>query len=116
MSQLVAGSLVGRLLRSRRACAAVALAAAAQVLLIKLGLPSWPCPMLKLTGCPCAGCGVSRSLAAGASGRLAEALHYHAFGPLIAVGMSLLIAGALVRDQQRLRLARLVEHYERGGI
>ena len=116
MRHVLAGPVIGRVLRSRHACVAVVCAAAAQLALVKLQLPSWPCPVLKLTGCPCAGCGVSRSLAAGASGRLGEALSYHLFGPLIAAGMALVIVGAVVRDQQRLRLARVVERYERGGL
>jgi hypothetical protein len=116
MRQLPSGSLVGTLLRSRRTCAIVSLAAAVQLLLVRLNLPSWPCPVLKLTGCPCAGCGVSRSLAAAASGRLAEALAYHLFGPLIAGVLGLLVLGALCRDQDRLRLARFIERCERSGL
>jgi hypothetical protein len=110
------GSVIGTLLRSRRSCAIIAIAAGAQLLLVKLGLPAWPCPMLKLTGCPCAGCGLSRSLAFAASGRLADSLHYHLFGLLVAVVLALFILAALSREQSGLRIARHIERLERAGL
>jgi hypothetical protein len=111
------GSLIGSLLRSRPFCVFVAIAAMAQITLAALRLPGWPCLWLKLTGSPCAGCGISRSVAAAATGRLAESLHLHLFGPLAAALILLFIAGAMLRDEVRLRLAATIEALElRTGI
>ncbi len=48
---------------------------------LPLGL--WRCPVRQLTGIPCPTCYLTRSVLATLQGDLAQALHWHAFGPLL---------------------------------
>ena len=48
---------------------------------LPLGL--WRCPVRQLTGIPCPTCYLTRSVLATVQGDLAQALHWHAFGPLL---------------------------------
>jgi hypothetical protein len=48
---------------------------------LPLGL--WRCPLRQLTGIPCPTCYLTRSVLATLQGDLAQALHWHAFGPLL---------------------------------
>lgn len=45
------------------------------------------CPFKLLTGMPCAGCGITKSLIFFYQGNLAKSLYYHAFGPLVVVAL-----------------------------
>ena len=48
---------------------------------LPLGL--WRCPVRQLTGIPCPTCYLTRSVVSTLQGDLAQALHWHAFGPLL---------------------------------
>lgn len=50
-------------------------------------LPGFPCPMRALTGIPCPTCFLTRATCSSLSGRLDEAFHWHAFGPLVAMAL-----------------------------
>jgi hypothetical protein len=67
-----------------RSCAAVA---AAQVILTFFHVPAWPCPFYHVTGLPCPGCGLTRSCTSLLHGDVGLSLKYHAFGPLLFVGI-----------------------------
>lgn len=67
---------------------------------LPLGL--WRCPVRQLTGIPCPTCFLTRSVLATLQGDLPQALHWHAFGPLLvalAVGLGLWVGlgGRLAR-------------------
>lgn len=56
------------------------------------GLPFglWRCPMRQLTGVPCPTCYLTRSVLATLRGDLAQALQWHAFGPvMVALALAL---------------------------
>ncbi|MCP9882564.1 DUF2752 domain-containing protein [Cyanobium sp. Alchichica 3B3-8F6] len=60
---------------------------------LPLGL--WRCPVRQLTGIPCPTCYLTRSVLATLQGDLAQALHWHAFGPLLValtVGLGVWVA------------------------
>ena len=44
-------------------------------------LPSWSCPIRHLTGIPCPGCYLTRSIVFSLSGDLGSALNHHVLGP-----------------------------------
>lgn len=48
-----------------------------------LTLELWRCPLRQLTGIPCPTCYLTRSVLAALQGDLAQAIHWHAFGPLL---------------------------------
>lgn len=48
-----------------------------------LPLELWRCPVRQLTGIPCPTCYLTRSVLATLQGDLTQALHWHAFGPLL---------------------------------
>ena len=48
-----------------------------------LSLGLWRCPVRQLTGIPCPTCYLTRSVLATLQGDLTQALHWHAFGPLL---------------------------------
>ena len=50
---------------------------------LPLGL--WRCPLRQLTGIPCPTCYLTRSVLAALQGNLAQALQWHAFGPVLVV-------------------------------
>lgn len=61
------------------------------------------CPILKFTGIPCPGCGMTRSFLALAQGDLEGAIAFHLFGPLVfaaCAGLALHIAIELYTQQE----------------
>lgn len=47
-------------------------------------LPGWGCPFLAITGIPCPGCFLTRATSAALTGRFAESIELHLFGPITA--------------------------------
>jgi hypothetical protein len=91
--------------------------AIAQIVLVALHLPGWPCALRQATGIPCPGCGLSRAMAALLRGDWRTALALHAFAPLLAACALLLVAALLLRTETRLRLAGRIASFEsRTGI
>lgn len=43
------------------------------------------CPTKLLTGLPCPGCGITKSLIFLYQGNIEKSMHYHAFGPLVVI-------------------------------
>jgi hypothetical protein len=61
-----------------------------------LGLPAL-CPLKALTGVPCPGCGMTRSLVLSAHGQWAAALWYHPLGPLVFALLILAFCAGVLR-------------------
>lgn len=64
----------------------------------------WRCPVRQLTGIPCPTCYLTRSVLATLQGDLDQALHWHAFGPLlvalaVVLGIWVGFGGVLPRRQ-----------------
>jgi hypothetical protein len=102
---------IGAALRSRHCsfwCAAAILVAAA--IHPPDGLGPTLCWMRNTTGVPCPGCGLTRSLSCTLQGRVADAVSYHPFGPLVIAVLAFALIGGLLpverRDWLRARMAR----------
>lgn len=106
-------AVLGPLLEQRGLTAALVLAGSAQAALIALHLPGWPCAFRAVTGLPCPGCGMSRSVAALVRGHWREAIAWHAFGPLVLVVAVLMAVAAVLPAGSRHRLAERVAAVER---
>jgi hypothetical protein len=106
-------AVLGPLLEQRAATAALLLVGAAQVALVALHLPGWPCAFRGVTGLPCPGCGLTRGMAALARGHWREAVTWHAFAPLVLASVTLMLAAAVLPARMRRRLAQAVGAFER---
>ena len=95
-----------------RSCALIA---AIQVGLCTLHLPAWPCAFYHLTGLPCPGCGLTRSCTSLLRGHPLDALRYHLFGPLLFLGIVLLLVGSLLPRRHLLRLSEFIARFERSS-
>lgn len=105
--------IMAALMEDRRLGWAVMGAVALQGSLIILGLPGWPCPFRHTLGIPCPGCGLSRAMAALFRGDWETAWDFHAFAPLILVGLVVIMSASLLPQRQRLWLTGQVERIER---
>ena len=69
----------------------------------------WRCPLRQLTGIPCPTCYLTRSVLATLRGDLAQALEWHAFGPVLmalALGLGLwTVFGGRLQSRLLLELA-----------
>ena len=64
-------------------------------------LPGWSCPIRHLTGIPCPGCFLTRSVGLSLNGQLGDALELHVLGPTAATGL-LLFAVLSIRRRRLL--------------
>ncbi len=79
------------------------------------------CPFKLLTGMPCAGCGITKSLIFLYQGNLLKSLSYHAFGPLVVIALLALLVLLIIQlITNRATLKQLVYHtklaYSLGAI
>jgi hypothetical protein len=97
-------------LESRFALALIALAGlglAAAAAFTSIPLP--PCLFRLATGVPCAGCGMTRSVAALLHGDLVLSFRYHPLGPVLLLGaLGCLVAPLLPTDRVRLPNQRTI--------
>ena len=104
-------SLLADLVSSRGLSSAFLLAGAAQIVLVSLGYPGWPCVFREAVGLPCPGCGLSRAAVALLAGDWPKAFAFHPFVGLVPVFLALLAVGALaparVREASASALARI---------
>jgi hypothetical protein len=64
------------------------------------------CSFRRLTGQPCPGCGLTRSLICLGHGQVADSFRFHPLGPLVFLGVSCALALALLRLKRPQLLAR----------
>ncbi|HXV97951.1 MAG TPA: DUF2752 domain-containing protein [Anaerolineae bacterium] len=87
--------------------------AAVQAGLVSFGLPGWPCPFLHVVGLPCPGCGLSRAMVALLQGNWRTSLDLHAFAPIFALALVLVIGATILPQKQRIWLVSWLEIVER---
>jgi len=83
-------------LRDRKFAFVLSGAVGLQVALVSLRLPGWQCPFFHFTGVPCPGCGLSRATMLLLKGDLAGAIRFHAFAPILLLGIVALILSVLL--------------------
>jgi hypothetical protein len=89
-------SPISSLLRDRRLGLIATGAAVLHIVLVSLGLPSWQCPMFRLTGIPCPGCGLTRAVTLLLRGEVQASFKFHAFAPIFLVLIAILIIGTFL--------------------
>jgi hypothetical protein len=105
--------LLALLVSCRPACIGLLALAAVQTSLTALDLTAWSCPLRRLTGLPCPGCGLSRACAALARGDVQEALTVHVFAFALPPLALLLAAGACLPARAIARLTAELACWER---
>jgi hypothetical protein len=76
------------------------------------------CWFKNMTGLPCPGCGLTRSIACITHLHFGEAVHYHPFGPVVYVLAILAVAMKFAGERRRQKLAAVFDRNRRlaGGI
>jgi len=105
-------SPISPILRDRKFTFALAGATGLHVALVSLNLPSWDCPIFRVTGVPCPGCGLSRATMLLLKGDLAGSIRFHAFAPIflfaiVALILSLILPKSII--QPAIARAELIE-------
>lgn len=72
-----------------------------------------PCPLLKVTGLPCPGCGMTRSCLAMLRGDWIEVWRLNPFGPVFAIFWAVVGAGVALPQPWRGNFADLLGRFER---
>ena len=106
-------TVLADLIRQRMLMGVVVAVAAFQLALTAGGLPGWGCPLLKLTGWPCPGCGLTRAVLALLHGEWKKSLTLHAFAPILLAALALIGIASFLPQQQRQRFADTVENIEK---
>lgn len=106
-------TVLADLIRQRMLMGVVVAVAAFQLALTASGLPGWGCPLLKLTGWPCPGCGLTRAVLALLHGEWKKSLTLHAFAPILLAALALIGIASFLPQQQRQRFADTVENIEK---
>jgi len=106
-------TVLADLIRERTLMIVVCLVAAFQLTLSASGLPGLACPLLKLTGWPCPGCGLTRAVLALLHGAWKKSLTLHAFAPILLAALALIGIASFLPQQQRQRFADTVERVEK---
>ncbi|MDQ1639408.1 MAG: hypothetical protein QOF62_2747 [Pyrinomonadaceae bacterium] len=87
---------ISPILRDRKFTFALVGATGLHIALVSLNLPSWECPIFRLTGVPCPGCGLSRATVLLLKGDLAGSFRFHAFAPIFLFAIGALILSVLL--------------------
>ena len=105
--------VLGKLIEYRTFCRALVVVGVLQLALQWCGLPTFTCSFREVTGYPCPGCGLTRGVCALVQGQWDLAIQYHAFSPVAALAMLLLLTGCVVPDGVQSRIVRVVSEVER---
>jgi hypothetical protein len=92
----VAFSPLATVLRDRTFGLVLTGALGLHIALGSLGLPAWECPLFRLTGVPCPGCGLTRACILLMRGELQASLKFHAFAPIFLLLIAILIIGTFL--------------------
>jgi uncharacterized protein DUF2752 len=104
---------ISPLLRDRKLAIALLCAALLQLFLFAAKFPGWTCPFLHIVGVPCPGCGLTRATALLLHGNLRAALNYHAFAPVVLLGVIVVGSAGLLPERERLSAINRLELLER---
>ena len=104
-------ALYAEVIRLRPVALSLSLIAGAQLGLSCLHC-GMPCGFHALTGLPCPGCGLTRSVVALFEGRVGESIMLHPFGPLLAAGLVVALVAGILPADRRDQLARAIERVE----
>lgn len=113
LQQAVFSPVLSPVLRDRKLAGIFTGVALVQVGLVFYGFPGWPCPFLHATGIPCPGCGLSRAMVFLLQGEWSQSIRFHAFAPLLVVGLVMVACMALIPEFPRTRFLRRFESFER---
>ncbi len=113
VGDLMREPVVGPLLRSRFCAVGCTVIGVTQVWSALAGVTVWQCPVPKVFGGPCPGCGLSRASAAMFRGDFAEMFHAHAFAPLFMIALAAFCVAAVLPAGPRDRFASGVTRLER---
>ena len=105
--------IIASVMRNRAEAGVISGFVFAQGALMLAGLPGWPCPVKHLLGIPCPGCGLTRATAALLDGDWQTSFAFHAFAPLFALGLALIVLSALLPERWRTALIAAVSSVER---
>ncbi|MFK7788044.1 MAG: DUF2752 domain-containing protein [Phycisphaeraceae bacterium] len=105
--------VLASLMRIRLFCCGLVCLLGVQQFLSLYGLSLIECYVLKLTGIPCPGCGLTRGVMAAARQDWSGVLYFNAFGPLALIAVVLMVLGCVLPTRLRDRLADGVEAVER---
>ena len=104
-------------LRERAVCIGMAATGLILVAGNALGWHLWVCMFHEITGLPCPGCGLTRGMTAFARGDVQQALHWHPFTPVFALGLVLMVVVTVLREPQRTKVLDMMARIEaRTGI
>ena len=103
---------LARIMGNRKLAGVATVAVLLQVGLTLLGLPALECPVPRLTGSHCPGCGLTRSVEALLRGDFEASMRFHAFGPVALLGFLLVAAAAFAPREVGRRLTQTVRRIE----
>lgn len=113
LSRWVRYPVLGSLLETRRACVVLAVVLVLQLVSAGAGVSVYQCPILKLSGVPCPGCGLSRGAVATLLIDPAGVVWWNAFGPAALGAVLLILVSGLLPEQPRRALVSRVAWVER---
>lgn len=90
-------------LRDRKMAWLLFVTATALLVVFAAGFPGWPCPLLHFAGLPCPGCGLTRATFFLLQGKVQDSLHFHAFAPIVLLGLVIVFAAAVLPEDKRQR-------------
>lgn len=111
-SQTLSPAIATAILRDRRLALAVFGFGALNVALFVLHLPTWQCPLLRTTGVPCPGCGLTRAIALLLRGQWRASLTMHAFAPMFVFGLAMIGFAALLPSPRRQAFVSWIQKIE----
>ena len=88
-------------------------AAALQLGLTSLKFSGMPCPLLKVFGIPCPGCGLTRSIIFLFQGDWQRSIALHAFAPVFVTAIGLITIAAVLPQVPRQKFVGVLETFER---